>query len=92
MKLYIEFTKPFSDAVGLRNVEVEFDGTNVGHLLSFLTEEYPKLKNELYTDAGELTDYVILFVNDKPISALEELETKVMDGDKIMLFFPVSGG
>ncbi len=92
MKLFVEFTKPFSDAVGLRNVEVDFDGRDVDTLLIFLVDKYPNLKNELYTDAGELTDYVIIFVNDKPISALEKLETKVRDGDKIMFFFPISGG
>ena len=92
MKLAIELTKPFSDAVGTRKLELDFNGSTVGELLEFLSNEYPKLKDEFYAENGEITDYIIVFVNDKPISALEELDTEVRDGDKILFFFPISGG
>ncbi len=63
MKLRIELTKPFSDAVGKRELEIDFDGSTVEQLLKFLTYKYPKLKDELYTETGEITDYIIVFVN-----------------------------
>ena len=92
MKLAIELTKPFSDAVGTRELELDFNGSTVEQLLKVLVDKYPKLKDEFYTETGEITDYIIVFVNDKPISALEELDTEVRDGDKILFFFPISGG
>ena len=53
---------------------------------------YPKLKDELYEPDGELTDYFILFVNDRPINALEGTETPLNDGDEVPFFIPISGG
>lgn len=89
MKLTIELTKPFSDAVGKRNLEIDFEGTTVEGLLDHLADAYPKLKNEFYADG---TYNVLVFVNDKPISALEGLNTPLKDADKVLLLFPISGG
>ena len=90
MKLTIELTKPFSDAVGKRNLEIDFEGTTVEGLLDHLADTYPKLKDELYADEGAYN--VLVFVNDKPISALEGLNTLLKDMDKVLLLFPISGG
>jgi MoaD family protein len=92
MILTIEFTRPFSEAVGKRLVEVDFNGRTCEELFGYLVNEYPKLKSEFYTDANEVTEYLIVFVNDKPISALDGMETEVRDGDRLLLFFPISGG
>ena len=92
MKLTIELTKPFSDAVGKRNLEIDFEGTTVEGLLDHLADTYPKLKNELYADDDEVTYNVLVFVNDKPISASEGLNTPLKDMDKVFLLFPISGG
>ncbi|MCK4267044.1 MAG: MoaD family protein [Thermoplasmata archaeon] len=89
MKLTIELTKPFSDAVGKRNLEMDFEGTTVGELLDHLADTYPKLKDELYADGAY---NVLVFVNDKTISALEGLNTTLKDMDKVLLLFPISGG
>ncbi len=92
MKLAIELTKPFSDAVGKRELEVDFDGRSVEELLQHMTEKYPKLRKEIYGETGEVTEYVIVFVNDKPISALDGTDTGLKNGDKLLFFFPISGG
>lgn len=89
MKLTIELTKPFSDAVGKRNLEIDFEGTTLEGLLDHLADTYPKLKNELYADDAY---NVLVFVNDKTISALEGLNTPLKDTDKVLLLFPISGG
>ena len=92
MKLKIELTKPFSDAVGKRQLELEFEGKTVEELLKILVDKYPKLKKEFYTEDGGVTDYMMVFVNDKPISALNGTDTGLNNGDKLLFFFPISGG
>jgi len=92
MKLKVNFLKPFSDAVGSREIEEEIDGSTISDLLDHLVSAYPKLRDELYEDDGELTDYFIIFVNDRPINALDGLETVLKDGDEILFFIPISGG
>jgi molybdopterin converting factor small subunit len=57
-----------------------------------LIERYPKLEKEFFTNKDELTDYICIFVNDKPISALNGLNTNLKNGDNLLFFIPVSGG
>ena len=92
MKLRIKLLRPFSDAVGKSELEIDFDGLTLEDLLKLLVDRYPNLKKEIYTKAGELTEYMCVFVNDKPISALNGLNTKLKDGDDIFFFMPLSGG
>ena len=92
MKLKIKFLRPFSDAVGKSELELEFDGTTFEDLLNILVNRYPKLKQEFYTKTDELTDYLCVFVNDKPIAALNGINTELKNGDELLFFVPISGG
>lgn len=92
MKLKLNLLKPFSDVVGKKELELNFQGNTLGDLLFFLVEKYPKLKNELITEKNEITDYVSIFVNDKPLSVLDGLDTKLKNGDELLIFVPISGG
>lgn len=92
MKLKIKFLKPFSDAAGKSELELDFDGITLEDMLKVLVNRYPKLKKEFYTKTDELTDYMCMFVNDKPISALNGINTELKNGDELLFFIPVSGG
>ena len=92
MKLKIKLLKPFSDAVDKSELELDFDGTTLEDMLKVLVNRYPKLKKEFYTKTDELTDYMCMFVNDKPISALNGINTELKNGDELLFFIPVSGG
>lgn len=92
MMVKVNLLKPFSDAVGSREIEEELEGSTVSDLLDHLVDKYPKLRDELYEPDGELTDYFILFVNDRPINALDGTDTALKDGDEILFFIPISGG
>ena len=92
MKLKIKLLKPFSNAVGKSELEMDLDGNTLRDLLKLLVDKYPKLKKELYTKADELTEYLCVFVNDKPISALNGVNTKLKNDDEILFFIPISGG
>jgi len=92
MKLTVKLLRPFSKIIGKNELKLDANVSTVKDLLEMLAKNYPKIKNELYTENNELTEYVNLFVNDKPISALNGLETKLKNNDEILLFAPVSGG
>ena len=92
MKLKLKLLKPFSDAVDKSELELDFNGSNLEELIKLLVDKYPKLKKEFYTNTGELTDYMCVFVNDKPMSALNGINTKLKNDDEILFFIPISGG
>ncbi len=91
-KIKIKLLKPFSDAVGESELKVDFNGSTLEDMLKVLVDRYPKLKQSFYTKTDELTDYLAMFVNDKPISALNGLKTKLKNGDELLFFIPASGG
>lgn len=92
MKIKIKLLKPFSDAVGNKELYIDFKGRTLGDLVKKLIESYPKLKNDFYSENENLTDYICIFVNDKPFSALDGLKTKLENEDEILFFIPLSGG
>jgi len=92
MKLKIKLLKPFSDAVGKSELQLDFDGSTLDDLLKELIDRYPKLKKEFYTKTDELTEYICMFVNDKPISVLNGTNTDLKNDDEILFFIPISGG
>ncbi len=92
MKLKIKILKPFSDIIGKKELELDFKGITLDDLIKYLVDRYPKLKEEFYKNAHELTDYLCIFVNDKTISALDGTNTELKNGDELLFFVPVSGG
>ena len=92
MKLSIELTKPFSDAVGKHKLELAFGGGDFEDLVAHLVGLYPKLKDEFYTEDGEMSYYMVAFVNGKSISTLEGMKTELKEDDNIVFLVPISGG
>jgi len=92
MKLKIKLLRPFSEAVGKKDLEIEFNENTLNDLLKSLVNKYPKLEKEFFKNNSELTEYICIFINDKPISALNGVDTLLKNGDKILFFIPISGG
>jgi MoaD family protein len=92
MKLLIKLLRPFSDVIGKKELEIEFNGLNIYNLLELLVNKYPKLENEFFSEKGKVTDYICIFINDKPLAALNGLKTKLKNDDEILFFVPISGG
>ena len=92
MKIKIKLLRPFSEAVGKDELLIDFRSNTVEELLKTLVEKYPKLKKEFFTKTNELTEFINIFVNDKPLSALNGLNTNLKNNDEILFFIPVSGG
>jgi MoaD family protein len=71
---------------------VEADGATVGEVLASLTSRYTDLRRHLYADDGKLRSFVNVYVNDDDIRYLDQLDTKVTDGDVISILPAVAGG
>ena len=53
---------------------------------------YPGLKGQLIDDSGSLHKFVNVYVNDDDIRYLDQLDTKVGEGDSISILPAVAGG
>src|SRR5258708_10148254 len=74
------------------NAAVEVSGGNVADALGSLTQQYPDLKKQLYTDEGKLRAFVNVYVNDEDIRYLEKENTQLQAGDSISIVPSIAGG
>ncbi len=71
---------------------VAVEGATVGEVFTELTSRYPGLAGQLVDDEGGLHKFVNVYCNDDDIRYLEQLDTKVTDGDVISILPAVAGG
>jgi len=72
--------------------EVEVDGSTAGEVLQNLGEEYPDLRDKIFTDDGGVRRFVNVFANERDIRFQDELETEVEDGDQVSIVPAMAGG
>lgn len=69
------------------------ENSTISDLLTTLMEKYPGLSDEIFHDGTrELKDFVNILVNGRNISFLNGLDTRLRDGDLVVLFPPAGGG
>jgi molybdopterin converting factor small subunit len=67
-------------------------GATVGQVFAELADRYPGLAEQLVDGQGGLHKFVNVYRNDDDIRYLEQLDTKVADGDTISILPAVAGG
>jgi len=70
---------------------VEVNGNTIGECLNHLVNQFPGMKKQLFTKAGNLFENIIISVNGKSAYP-EQLAKPVRDGDKLNIVFITSGG
>jgi MoaD family protein len=80
--------RPFTDK--LESVDV--NGGTVGELLADLTKKYEGLRKHLYAEDGRLRNFVNIYLNDEDIRYLDQLNTRLKDGDTISILPALAGG
>ena len=74
------------------SAEVEVGGATAGDALDNLTEEYPDLRQHLYTGDGQLRQFVNVYKGDEDIRYLDGQDTEVTDDDELSIIPSIAGG
>ena len=72
--------------------EIAAQAESVNELLDRVASEYPPLVQRIRTRDGELRPYVNVFVRRTDIRQLDGLETRLRDGDEVIVMPSVAGG
>lgn len=72
--------------------EVTLDAETVAKAVAILTKTYPDLEKHLFTENKTLRSFVNIYVNENDIRRENGLETKLKDGDTVMLIPSIAGG
>jgi molybdopterin synthase sulfur carrier subunit len=68
------------------------EGVTVGEVFERLVEQYPGLAGQLIDDTGSLHKFINVYRNDDDVRYLDQLDTKVADGDVVSILPAVAGG
>ena len=71
---------------------VEADGATVSEVFRSLVTSYPGLQGQLIDGEGALHKFVNVYVDDDDIRYLDQLDTKLTDGNVISILPAVAGG
>jgi molybdopterin converting factor small subunit len=71
---------------------VTAEGATVGEVFGDLVGRFPGLDEQLLDGDGSLHRFVNVYANDEDIRYLDQLDTKVADGDVISILPAVAGG
>jgi molybdopterin converting factor small subunit len=80
--------RKFTDQQGV----VEVPPGTIADLVESLEGRYPGLKSQLLTDKGQLHRFVNVYLNDEDVRYLDDLDTRVAEGDTVSLLPSVAGG
>jgi sulfur-carrier protein len=72
--------------------EVDARGSNVGEVLRSLSQQHPATESQLFSEDGGLNRYVNVYLNDEDVRVLDGLETRVTEGDTIVILPAMAGG
>ena len=72
--------------------EVPVAGETVGAALGDLTGRYPKLRQHLYGDTGDLRSFVNVYLNQSDIRELRGADTPLAESDRLMIVPSIAGG
>lgn len=74
-----------------RQSETDVQASTVGEAIKALAEKYPDIEKHLY-NGENLRDFINVFLGDENIKKLNGLDTKLNDGDELMIVPAIAGG
>jgi MoaD family protein len=94
MKVNLKILLPgLPEAIGHKELEVEFAGETVNDLIEHLVARYGrKARQALYDGKGELDPLVQVLLNGKEWVTHDRLDTALQDGDSVVLMVMMAGG
>lgn len=94
MRVHLKIFLPvLPEAIGRRELQVEFAGETVSDLIEHLVARYGrKARQALYDDQGELDPMVQVLLNGEEWVTHDRLDTALQDGDNMVLMIVMAGG
>jgi molybdopterin synthase sulfur carrier subunit len=71
--------------------EVSIDGATVGELIDNLEKKHPGIRERLCDEKG-VRRFVNIYANEEDIRFLDNLSTKLRDGDSVSIVPAIAGG
>ncbi len=72
--------------------EMEIPASSVTELLAALVTRYPSLRFHLLDSDGKLRRHFNVFVNGEHVRELDGMDTRLKDGDRVILMASAAGG
>ncbi len=72
--------------------EISAEGASIQAVIENLEQHHPGLKERLLDDSGQLRRFVNVYLNGDDIRFLDQLNSKVKDGDDISIVPAIAGG
>jgi MoaD family protein len=89
MPVEVKVTSVLQKLTGAKVVHGE--GSTVGELLTDLDGKYPGFRKQIMQD-GNLHRFVNIYLNDEDIRYMQQLDTRVKDGDSVSILPALAGG
>jgi MoaD family protein len=90
-KVKLRLLATLATAIGRKEVETE--ASSLREALDTLTAEYgDKLKTKILDTTGNPRRQIKIYVNGKDIRFLNKLDTRLNDGDEVLILPAVTGG
>ncbi|MHA1846004.1 MAG: MoaD family protein [Promethearchaeota archaeon] len=92
----VTFLSSLSKITKVKDISIEFEDDSVvtvGQSLKKLRDIFnAEFREKIFDDEGNLNKYLIILVNGQEISANMGLNTKLKDGDAMVLIPTIAGG
>lgn len=72
--------------------EVHLEAGTVKEALDLLVARYPDVGRSIYSSAGRLRNFINVYVNEEDVRYADGEETRLEDGDRVLLVPAVAGG
>jgi len=94
MKVHLKMLLPvLPEAVGRKELEVEFAGETVNDLLDHLLARYGRqARQALLDDQGQLDPVIQVLLNGEEWITHDQLDRALHDGDQVILMLMLAGG
>jgi molybdopterin synthase sulfur carrier subunit len=72
--------------------EVPAEGASLRAIIENLETRHPGLRERMLDDKGEIRRFVNIYINGDDVRFLDQLNSKVKDGDEISIVPAIAGG
>ncbi|MEM3506384.1 MAG: MoaD/ThiS family protein [Candidatus Bathyarchaeia archaeon] len=96
MRIILKFVSPLQELSGIKEDQIEFltNSITIKELISVMNARYSKKFMDYIFDekTGNFKSHIVVMKNGVNIKSLNDIETKLDDGDVVHFFPPVCGG